>query len=187
MKGTNILLTGALFSAGFACAKIFEKKSDNPNAVALLEQAACIGIAEIETAKLALQKSLSFEIKNFAQHMIDEHTSINQELISLAKQKNIALADDELVKKSGDLLLQNSESEPFDDAYIEHQLNSHKNAITLFQKITKLEDADVKRFAQATTHRLEHHFNMAKKLSEAIKNKSLIATPSSELGNDRAP
>lgn len=187
MKGTNILLTGALFSAGFACAKIFEKNAVSPNAVALLEQAACIGVAEIETAKLALQKSLSLEIKNFAQHMIDEHTSINQELISLAKQKNLALAEEELVKKSSEFLLQNSESEPFDDAYIEHQLNSHKSAIALFQKITKLEDADVKKFAQATTHRLEHHLNMAKKLNEGIKNKSLIATPSSELGNNRAP
>ena len=59
------------------------------------------GIAEIETSKLALEKSSHAEVKKFAQTMIDDHTRANDELKALAKKKNLEVSDDaELMSKA---------------------------------------------------------------------------------------
>src|SRR3546814_17492878 len=45
-----------------------------------VDEASAKGIAEIETAKMALDKGTSEDVKQFAQMMIDDHTKANQEL-----------------------------------------------------------------------------------------------------------
>ncbi|MBJ7547393.1 DUF4142 domain-containing protein, partial [Pseudomonas sp. OA3] len=45
-----------------------------------VEEASAKGVAEIETAKLALEKSQNEAVKGFAQMMIDDHRRANQQL-----------------------------------------------------------------------------------------------------------
>src|SRR4051812_35431648 len=51
--------------------------------------AASGGMMEVEAARLALQKAQRQEVKDFAQHIIDDHTKANQQLMQIAQSKQI--------------------------------------------------------------------------------------------------
>lgn len=66
-----------------------------------VEEASAKGVAEIETAKLALEKSQNEAVKGFAQMMIDDHRRANQQLAELAKSKDLEVSDDaELINQA---------------------------------------------------------------------------------------
>jgi predicted outer membrane protein len=52
-----------------------------------VQQAAVGGLAEVQEGQLAVSQGASATIKRFGQQMIDQHTSNNQALAALAKQK----------------------------------------------------------------------------------------------------
>src|SRR5687767_11032524 len=71
-----------------------------------IEEASAKGLAELETAKIALKKSTSEEVKSFAQAMTTDHTKTNEELKKIADSKNIDLSDDpELIGQTKTFLL----------------------------------------------------------------------------------
>src|SRR6187399_1641143 len=49
------------------------------------------GIAEVQLAKLAQQKATIAAVKNFAAMLERDHTAVNQQVKSLADQRNVAL------------------------------------------------------------------------------------------------
>jgi putative membrane protein len=59
--------------------------------VKMMRDMAHSNLAEIETGKLALEKSQSPEVKKFAQQMIDDHTQAQTELQKLAQTKGVEL------------------------------------------------------------------------------------------------
>src|SRR5690349_3000552 len=59
----------------------------------MLDDLAQANIAEVEAGKMALEKSQNAEIKKFAQHMVDDHTSALAEVQALARAKNVTLPD----------------------------------------------------------------------------------------------
>ncbi|MCE3259800.1 MAG: outer membrane protein-like protein, partial [Bacteroidetes bacterium] len=52
------------------------------------------GMLEVKLGELAKTKATSAEVKEHAQHMIDDHSKANEELKALAAQKNITLPVD---------------------------------------------------------------------------------------------
>ena len=52
------------------------------------------GMAEVELGKLAQDKASSDQVKNFGKRMVDDHSKANDELQTLAKNKNITLPTD---------------------------------------------------------------------------------------------
>src|SRR4051794_18487537 len=49
------------------------------------------GLIEVQLSELGAQRATDQELKQFSQRMIAEHTRMNQELMTLAAQKGIAL------------------------------------------------------------------------------------------------
>jgi len=52
------------------------------------------GTLEVKLAQLAQQKSQSSEVKDLARQLEQDHTQANQQLMQVAKQKNINLPSD---------------------------------------------------------------------------------------------
>lgn len=76
MKNKSLtLVAGIMLSLG-----AFSALTNTIDADDFVESASASGIAEIEAGKLALQKSISPQVKVFAQKMIDDHTAANSEL-----------------------------------------------------------------------------------------------------------
>src|SRR3546814_15759496 len=87
-----------------------------------VDEASAKGIAEIETAKMALDKGTSEDVKQFAQMMIDDHTKANQELAQLAQAKDLEMSDEAtLMDKAKAMILKLRDGENFDEAYANNQ------------------------------------------------------------------
>lgn len=165
---------GAAFFAGLIlCTNIFANdsaKNDAIDADDFVEEASAKGLAEIETSKLALEKSTSSEIRKFAQTMIDDHTKANQELAALARTKKLDISTEaELMNKAKASILKHRDGESFDEAYVKNQVVAHEKAVELFQKATHIKDPDLKDFAQTTLPKLQHHLQMAQQLKQTQK------------------
>ncbi|MCA4963518.1 DUF4142 domain-containing protein [Pseudomonas sp. Y24-6] len=143
-----------------------------------VDNAAAGGIAEIETSRLALEKSSSADIKAFANMMITDHSKANDELAALARKNDIEVPDTTtLVKQAKEKILE-VRDESFDTAYANNQVKAHEETIELFKKeantVTddKVKGAtELKAFAQKMLPALEKHLAEAKKLQAAHPDK----------------
>ena len=134
-----------------------------------VDEASAKGLAEIETAKMALKKSTSQDVKKFAQMMIDDHTEANRKLKQIAQQKGLEVADEaDLMNKAKAMILKLREGESFDEAYANNQVVAHEQTIELFRSyIQEGQDQEVKAFAQETLPKLEMHLREAQSLAAA--------------------
>lgn len=136
-------------------------------------EAADGGMLEVQLGQLALTKATSPSVKKFAQTMVDDHSKANEELKTLAQQKNISLPgalSEKNQKKYNDLAEETGED--FDKAYCEFMVKDHKDDIDKFKKAAgDAKDADVKSWAAGKVPVLEHHLGMAQAMEDEVKNK----------------
>jgi putative membrane protein len=159
-KGALICVFGATSSLAFALDKI--------DAEDFVEEASAKGIAEVESAKLALEKSTSADIQAFAKRMISDHTAANRELAGIAARKKLEVEDEaELMNKAKKFILEMRDGESFDEAYANNQVNAHETTIELFKRAAMSDDADIATFAKQTLPKLEQHMTLAKALATA--------------------
>jgi putative membrane protein len=143
-----------------------------------VDKAAAGGIAEVETSRLALEKSSSADVKAFANMMITDHSKANDELAALAKKNDIEVPDTTTLVKQAKEKILDMRDESFDAAYANNQVKAHEDTIALFKKeannVTddKVKGATaLKGFAQQMLPALEKHLEMAKKLQAAHPDK----------------
>jgi putative membrane protein len=133
-------------------------------------EAARGGMAEVELGQLASQKAQSDQVKQFAQRMVQDHGKANDELKSLAQQKNITLPTDldSKHKATHDRLSKLSGAQ-FDRAYMQDMLQDHRKDVNDFRKESQSgKDPDVKAWAAKTLPTLEEHLRLAQSTSGAV-------------------
>lgn len=131
----------------------------------MLDDLAQANIAEIENGKMALEKSQSAEIKKFAQHMVDDHTSALAEVQALARAKGATLPDGPgAIAKTKATALKALSGTLFDKEYAKRAgVGDHEATIKLLNKIQKdAKDADLKTLAGKMLPKVESHLEMAK-------------------------
>lgn len=133
-----------------------------------LTHAAADGTAEVALGQLALQKSSSAQTKQLAQHIVDDHTKANEQLVALARQKQITVAPEPDAKAKQKMdKLQKLDGDAFDHAYAQAMVKDHQAAVQLFTKAsTGAKDPDVKQFATQTLPVLKNHLQMARDLRQ---------------------
>ncbi|PRA20823.1 DUF4142 domain-containing protein [Pseudomonas poae] len=130
-----------------------------------VENAAQGGTIEVAAGKLALEKSSSADIKTFAQHMIDEHTKANSELVALAKKLDLEIPDDAALTDKAKKAILELREESFDKGYVNNQVAAHEKTVELFKEEAASSDhAELKAFAAKTLPTLEAHLKTAKEL-----------------------
>jgi putative membrane protein len=129
-----------------------------------IQEAAVMGMAEVEMSRTAMTKIKDQKVKDFAQKMIDDHTRMNQELETLAGQlgakmptempEAITQKKEEMQKLSGKKLEQK---------YVEIMVDDHDKAVELFRdQSERQEDPELQRFASTNLPILEQHLEHAK-------------------------
>jgi len=58
-----------------------------------VQKAAAAGRTEVEHGKIAASKASNAQVKTYANLLVKDHTAANQQLMAIAKRKNIAIAD----------------------------------------------------------------------------------------------
>lgn len=123
------------------------------------DMASSSNMLEIESSRLALEKSSSEEVKGFAQHMIDDHGKAAEDMMAAAQSDGITPATALQPHHQSQLdQLSGLEGEEFDQAYLAAQVAAHDEAIALFQAFsTNGEDSALKAFAANTLPTLQQH------------------------------
>jgi putative membrane protein len=133
--------------------------------------AAMGGMAEVEMARVALAKASSDAVKQYAQKMIDDHTTANAELMQIASTKGITLPTAPDAKHRAMMAkMERLSGAEFDRQYI--MMAGHKD----HQKMEKLfrdesmrgRDADLKAFAARTLPVVQQHLQMARDLHASM-------------------
>lgn len=147
------------------------------------------GMAEVEWARVALQRASSDSVKQFAQQMIDDHTKANEALKQLASTKGVALPT-ALDNKHANMLtkLQGLSGAEFDRAYIKDAgVKAHEQMEKLFMReADRGKDADAKTFASTTLPTVQSHLSMARNLMGSMSGKSMSGGNSNMSGNMNA-
>jgi putative membrane protein len=129
-------------------------------------QAAQTGMLEVQLGKLAVQRGSSAGVKQYGQQMVDEHTQANQELMQLAMQKGVEVPT-EMSSQNKPLIdrLSGLSGTSFDTAYKQAMLDSHKQAIALFQAQSQQgQDPELKAWATKTLPNLQAHLQMVNQM-----------------------
>jgi putative membrane protein len=196
MKLTTILALAAastLFAARPAAAQIQDKPATQKSAkggessrdAKHMKDLAIANMAEVETGKLALEKAQDPKVKEFAQHMVDDHGKMLDEVKQLAQSKGVDLPSapdakhEKAMKK-----LQSASGASFDREYMRAMVKDHRDALKLAQRTAKgAKDPDLKAAAQKAAPDIQEHLKMAQDLA---KNEKKSASGRTSRGGEAA-
>lgn len=170
-----LLGTGSAWAEGLA-------KSDQK----MLTDLAMANMAEIETAKLALQKTQSDRVKSFAQQMVDDHTKGLEEVRKVAAARSLTLPSELDAKhKALAARLEKLSGDKFDRSYMEQAgVQAHKEAHQLVSKAeSSAQDSEVKSLATRLQPTIHQHLNNAEQLNAAMNGGSSVVGSSGTQGS----
>ena len=135
-----------------------------------IERASAASAAEIELGMLALKESKSNEVKQFAQHMIDDHKAANVELQQIAESKNAEFNNSpSLLNKTKKEIMEMREGTSFDLAYASNQVRAHEQTVDLFTRASRSSDPDIKAYADKYLPTLKSHLLDARELVQTTE------------------
>ncbi len=161
---------------GNAQAKIAEQQKELSDLQAHFDDALFVKIAsmanaaEIKASEAAVKQSNNTEVKEFAQHMIDDHTAAGKQMQDLADKKSFIVHNvpDAKHKMAMEQMAKLKGSD-YDKAYATAAVKDHEDAVALFKLAAdNASDSDLKTWAKATLPTFEHHLKMARDLADKL-------------------
>ncbi len=141
------------------------------SASSFLVKAADGGLAEVAAGKIAADKSVNKDVKDFAKEMIRDHEAMNNDVQSLAKKLNITLPasySEDHQKKIAEL--GGKTAKEFDKDFIDMMVADHKKMIELFRDASDDNlDPGVRAFVIATVPALEAHLAKAELIQKTLQ------------------
>lgn len=132
-----------------------------------VNNAASGGLFEVQSSELALERSQTPAVQEFAQMMITDHTAVNEELAALAQSKGLTVPGEIMGPPAQHMAaVQAAEGDSFDQTYMQHQIQAHEETIMMFQAEAEGgSDPDLQAFAQKTLPALNAHLQQAQGLA----------------------
>jgi putative membrane protein len=134
---------------------------------------ATVDNGEIEQAQVALTKTSNPQVRDFANMMVNQHTTSKQQATQLSEQTKIIPSPspqaNKLQTNGAQLLEKFNAANPtdFDKLYIEAQIDQHKEVLELLNDklIPAAKDPQLKQQLSATQNMVQHHIDQAEKIS----------------------
>ena len=140
-------------------------------AAGFVTRAALSDLYEVESSRLALERSQSPAVKAFAQRMITEHSRMSNELMAAVAQAGLEARPPTLLDSERDALmdaLRGASPADFDDRYIDQQTEAHENALNLMRYFGNNGDNDLlKQLATRAAPMIENHLETVRALGES--------------------
>jgi putative membrane protein len=143
-------------------------------------QAATGGMSEVALGQMAQRYSSNPAIKQFGQHMEQDHTAANQELMTIAGRKGVtppSSLDPGRINANRQLSMLTGPA--FDQQYMVQQVQDHELQLALFrQQAQSGADPEVKAFAVKYLPVVQAHAAMAQQVLDSV---SLPAAPAERM------
>jgi putative membrane protein len=167
----TLAMAGVLAGPAFAQTA---NKEPAPHTVDLrnyVDEAASADLFEVKASQLALQRSQDPAIREFAQHMVSEHTDAGNKLkVELDKAKVKVEAPKTLPPEKQALLdkLMNIGMDDFNKMYMTMQIAGHEEAVTLHSEFAQSGTDNFRAFARTMTTHAKDHLEKAKRIDSAL-------------------
>ena len=134
------------------------------------------GQLDIEAAKQALDKSKNAQVRAFAQQMVGDHTSVNDQALALVKKLNVTPEDNATSKT----LTKNADAEraklahlsgaAFDKAYVDNEVAYHRAVNDALSKtlIPDAQNAELKTLLESGLKLFQSHQQHAAELAKTL-------------------
>ncbi|MBB5709890.1 DUF4142 domain-containing protein [Sphingomonas xinjiangensis] len=166
---TSLLVAAIAAPAVGSTPAVEAQASRTPTKAAqFVPMAASSDMYEIESSRLALERSQSPAIKQFAQMMIDHHTMTTQQVTQAAQASGMTPPPPALLPPHRTLLdkLQPAQGRDFDRMYLDQQRTAHRQALALHQTYSRRGDKEPLRQAAAgAVPIVQQHIDQLKTLS----------------------
>src|SRR3982751_4722673 len=131
---------------------------------------------DIDTSKLAAEKSSNPKVKQFAHMMVTDHTSVNKKATALAKKLKITPEESDTsrsLKSDGDKTLEKLRGlsgAAFDKAYIDNEVSYHEAVMKVVDEtlIPDAKNAELKSLLQSARPVFVSHLNHAKEVQSSL-------------------
>lgn len=139
------------------------------SAKSFIKQAYQDNQTEIDLANVGMSKAQNAELKSFCQMLQQDHTQANKDLQPLATKYNVT----EQPSRFGEHAVSKFEKETagpeFDKKLATELLKSHQKDISKFERASsKLQETDVKQFADTMLTKLREHLQHAETVAKAV-------------------
>ena len=132
---------------------------------------------DIDYAKLAISKTKDKQVRDFAQQMITDHSSVQKSVNELATKLNVSPADSDTsnsLKAQAQQMtqkLQGLRGKQFDRAYIDNEVAYHEAVINATKNvlIPSAQNAELKSALQGAEPLFEGHLQHAERVQSAIE------------------
>ena len=139
---------------------------------------------DINYAELAMSKAKDKQVKDFAQQMITDHSTVSQSVFGLAAKLSVTPADSDTsnsLKAQAQQMtqkLQGLKGKAFEKAYIDNEVAYHKAVIdaTKTVLIPNAQNAELKKALQGAESLFEGHLQHAQQVQAAIKRGKTAST-----------
>lgn len=176
MNKTLIAAAGAVAMVLGTAANVRAQGPSDAQIVQIVQTANKI---DIDQAKLALRKSSNAQVKEFANQMISDHTSLEKSVADLAKKLNVKPAESDTSKQLQQQAAEEAKKlrglsgSAFDKEYVSHEVAYHQAVLDAAGKvlIPNAQNADLKSALQGAAPLLQGHLQHAQQLEQSLGSK----------------
>lgn len=150
---------------------------DKPTDPQIAHIAYTAGVIDIDAAKLAVEKSKTKDVVDFANGMIRDHDAVNVQALDLVKKLNVTPEDnatskaltEAAAKKRGELA--GLEGTAFDKAYVENEVAYHAQVNEALEKllIPSAQNAELKDLLETGLKLFQGHQAHAEHVAAGLK------------------
>jgi putative membrane protein len=136
-----------------------------------MQDAAQGNLAEVEMGRLALNKAIDGDVRQFGQRMIDDHSKALHELRLLARSKRVTVPRRVNAQQAKEMkALSRLSGAAFDRRYVNLMVKDHRKDVSEFHKASAgSDDRDLRRWASQTTPVLESHLRMIERIDRSLR------------------
>jgi len=163
-------------SLGLAAAAAQAEGPTDPQIAAIVVTANTV---DIDAGKLALSKSHTKDVREFAQRMITDHTGVNKSAVDLVTKLKVTPEDNatsQSLKSGGEQNLQNLKmlkGGTFDKAYVDHEVAYHEQVLSAVDTvlIPNAANAELKALLVQVRPAFVAHLEHAKRIQTSLSGK----------------
>jgi putative membrane protein len=175
MKTIVSLLGAAVLLCGISGASAAEAAKPTDPQIAHIAYTA--GVLDIKAAQQALDKSKNAQVRAFAQDMVRDHTSVNDQALALCKKLGVTPEDNDTSRgltKDAEAYrakLASLSGAAFDKAYAQHEVAYHHSVNSALETtlIPSASNAELKSLLQTGLKIFKGHEEHARALAAALK------------------
>jgi putative membrane protein len=147
-----------------------QQPSATPAEQDFMIKTAQMNLAEIDMARIAMQKSQNPEVKDFANMIQSDHTDALEDLRDLMRDKGMSLPSVLSPEAKADIEKMTALSGPeMDREFVNTMVADHQKAIEMFRdQVNIAQSPHVRKYAEGLLPKLEMHLEKAQKLQSRL-------------------